>query len=141
MILTARAALERLGGALRAPERVERELPDISHMSSADAAEALLLAYLDEGQRAQLKSTRTFNVTGKSGRLYIVEPHGRVDGYCIKGYRDRAATKEGEVVASCFCSMLATKLLLESNEELFLHVADEPLTTHDWENGGPYARD
>lgn len=140
-------ALERLGGARRAPET---PFPDISEMTPGEAAEALLRSHLDVVQRAQLDESTSFNVTGeKSGRLYTVEENGRVNNYCISGaLNDQGALRgqgrpgwsrlELDEAAFCYGSMLAAKLLLETNEELFLYVADDDLTTFDWEKG-PYA--
>lgn len=130
MTLTVRSALKMLGGARRAPER---QLPDISEMDPNAAAEALLRSHLDEDQQRELTTHETFVVTSQSGRQYLVGVNGSIDGYCIAG-TFQAAAKGNPAWAFNYCSMLATKLLLETNEALVLYVADDPIDTRCWED-------
>ena len=82
-------------------------------------AEALLWAWLSPAQRKQYRARRWFEVTTPSGRRYRIlrggvvriDPHG--SGYCIEAASPVPVADE----------MLASKLLLETDERRFLATA------------------
>ena len=82
-------------------------------------AEALLWAWLSPAQRRQYRTWRWFEVTTASGRRYRIQQHWivrvnpRGSAYCIE------ATSPVPVADT----MLANKLLLETNERRFLATA------------------
>jgi hypothetical protein len=82
-------------------------------------AEALLLAWLSPGQRVQYRARGRFEVTTAAGRHYRVYPGGvvrldpRGSAYCIEATSPVPVADE----------LLATKLLLETDERLFLATA------------------
>jgi len=82
-------------------------------------AEALLVAWLSPGQRAQYRSRGWFEVTTASGRRYRVVRGGvvrldpRGSAYCIEATSPVPVADE----------MLANKLLLETDERRFLATA------------------
>jgi hypothetical protein len=82
-------------------------------------AEALLLAWLSLEQRAQYRTSGRFEVTTAAGRRYRVCPGGvvRLDprgwAYCIEATTPVPVADE----------LLAFKLLLETDEPLFLATA------------------
>ena len=82
-------------------------------------AEALLLAWLSTDQRAQYLSSGRFEVTTAAGHRYRVCPGGVVRlnprgwAYCIEATSPVPVADE----------MLATKLLLETDERRFLATA------------------
>jgi hypothetical protein len=99
---------------------VRRSIDGLARRRQARArAEALLLAWLSPGQRAQYRSRGWFEVTTASGRRYRVLPSGvvrmrpRGSAYCIE------ATSPVPVPDL----MLANKLLLETDERRFLATA------------------
>jgi hypothetical protein len=82
-------------------------------------AEALLLAWLSPGQRAQYRARGRFEVTTAAGHRYRVCPGGvvrldpRGSAYCIEATSPVPVADE----------MLAFKLVLETDERLFLATA------------------
>jgi hypothetical protein len=82
-------------------------------------AEALLLAWLSPGQRAQYRARGRFEVTTAAGHRYRVCPGGvvrlepRGSACCIEATSPVPVADE----------MLAFKLLLETDERLFLATA------------------
>jgi hypothetical protein len=82
-------------------------------------AEALLLAWLSPDQRAQYRARGRFEVTTAAGHRYRVCPGGvvrldpRGSAYCIEATSPVPVADE----------MLAFKLLLETDERLFLATA------------------
>ncbi len=100
-----------------ATERRER------HETARNRAEELLLACLDEEQVAQLTTLDRFSVTAASGRVYWIQRgyagNVRSEGrrYCIHGPDNLPHADQ----------MLMQKLLLETNEEGFLDVANESI--------------
>jgi hypothetical protein len=83
-------------------------------------AEALVLAWLSPDQRAQYRSCGRFEVTTAAGHRYRVCPGGVVGldprgwAYCIEATSPVPAADE----------LLAFKLLLETDEQRFLAIAD-----------------
>jgi heme exporter protein D len=83
-------------------------------------AEELLLAWLSPEQRAQYRTAGRFGVTTAAGHRYRVCPGGvvRLDprgwAYCIEATSPMPVADE----------MLATKLLLETDERRFLATAN-----------------
>lgn len=93
--------------------------------AARERAEALLLSCLDEEQRAELQVHDRFHVTTPSGRRYCIhrgragnvtsrDPHGRLVKYCI---HDAVGLPDAD-------TMLAQKLLLETDETGFLQTAN-----------------
>jgi hypothetical protein len=82
-------------------------------------AQALLLAWLSPGQRAQYRAGGRFEVTTAAGHRYRVCPGGvvrldpRGSAYCIEATSPVPVADE----------LLAFKLLLETDEQLFLATA------------------
>jgi hypothetical protein len=82
-------------------------------------AEALLWAWLSPAQRKQYRARRWFEVTTASGRRYrilrggVVRRDPRGSGYCIEATSPVPVADE----------MLASKLLLETDERRFLATA------------------
>jgi len=83
----------------------------------------LLHSKLDQRQLSAILSSDWFSVRGRSGREYMVHHSGAVRNYCI-------AVIDYDIPASD--RALAMKLLIESDEQLFLAVAN---TTHRTANG------
>jgi hypothetical protein len=110
-----------LAGLVRGPAR--RRLGALARRRQARLrAEALLLAWLSPGQRAQYRSRRwrgRFEVTTAAGHRYRVCPGGvvRLDrrgaAYCIEATSRVPLADE----------LLAVKLLLETDERAFLATA------------------
>lgn len=106
-------------------QREEDRLARLKYEEAKGRARRLLLAHLDDAQRAELDEKKRFHVRGQDGHLYLIMPdyHGNIyrmeDGkptvaYCI-------------VVADSvplFDSMLGQKLLLETDIEAFLEIAN-----------------
>jgi hypothetical protein len=114
----------------RMQERLDRELKKLKAKEEADQrAEALLKCFLSSSQRAQYEAERAFEVItcrsgvtrtyrlrkGWAGNVFLLDDKGRqVEKYCI--HPDVAVPEADNLVAQ--------KLLLESNEEEFLRVAN-----------------
>jgi hypothetical protein len=107
-----------LGRLLLGPLRRGREAL-ARRRQARQRAEALLLAWLSPEQRAQYRARGRFEVTTAAGRRYRVCPGGvvrlnpRGSAYCIEATAPVPLADE----------MLATKLLLETDERRFLATA------------------
>lgn len=110
----------------RQAEFVEEQRKQASEAAAARARAARLLeANLDEEQRKTLVEKNCFYLHTKAGRKYRIDrgTHGNVKlidetGKILKGY---CAQPDGVPVED---SMLAQKLMLESDEDAFLRVAN-----------------
>lgn len=111
------------GDRLAREQRRERRQREAAELEAAkERAEELLVSYLDEVQRGELRVHNRFHVTTTSGRRYCIN-RGRAGNvrrpedrrvFCIHDY-------EGLPEAD---TMLAQKLLLEADEEAFLRIAN-----------------
>jgi hypothetical protein len=107
-----------LARLLRGPIRRGREALARQRLAR-QRAEALLVAWLSPEQRAQYRARGRFEVTTAAGRYYRVCPGGvvrlnpRGSAYCIEATAPVPLADE----------MLATKLLLETDERRFLATA------------------
>jgi len=102
-----------VGPACRARDALARR------RQAKQRAEALLLAWLTPGQRAQYQARGWFEVLTAAGHRYRVRPGGvvrldvRGSAYCIEATTPVPIADE----------MLANKLLLETDERCFLATA------------------
>ena len=107
-----------LARLLRGPIRRGREALARQRLAR-QRAEALLVAWLSPEQRAQYRARGRFEVTTAAGRHYrvcrggVVRLNPRGSAYCIEATAPVPLADE----------MLATKLLLETDERRFLATA------------------
>ena len=98
----------------------EREARQRRRAEAAARAMVLLRSCLTEAQKAQLDENACFQVTAPSGRVYTImqgyagNVHSRGWTYCI---HMRSDIPEGD-------QMLAQKLMIETDEEGFLRIAN-----------------
>lgn len=93
---------------------------------SDSRAENLLLSYLTPGQWEQYHAGRGFYAVGnKTGDLYLIQNRGLAirikdgHGFCLHGF-----SESGEELPRADI-LLVRKLLIECNEDMFLHVAND----------------
>jgi hypothetical protein len=92
-----------------------------------DRARAILAAYLTEEQRAQLARDKFFVVRGSKGRLFEIR-HGRVQNVTLLGPDGKAVVRlcaHPSLAVPDGDTMLAQKLLLETDEEEFYRIANK----------------
>jgi hypothetical protein len=94
-------------------------------MPAADpeaTAEKLLLSLLTPAQRADYKAHRRFAVTGSRGRHYVIDAQGTVSNV----YSESGGIRYCVVPVNSgipYMIWLCQKLLIEADEERFLHTA------------------
>lgn len=114
------AELQAAVAAAAESRRVRRQSREEELREASRRAKELLISCLNAEQRAELEDREQFHVTAPSGRVYVIQwgyaGNVRSQGwrYCIHGPSDLPYADQ----------MLMQKLLLETDEEKFLRVAN-----------------
>lgn len=110
--------------AAAAEERARREAQVALQAAATAKAEELLVSCLDQEQQAELAESDQFHVTSSAGRRFCIH-RGRAGNVSFGAGRERVTycihDNEGLPAAD---TMLAQKLLLETDEAQFLQIAN-----------------
>lgn len=96
-------------------------------MLASRRAKALLHKYLTKEQRQELRGTQAFRVSDRDGRQYLITEGTAGNVYFLVGGEERyrlCVVARGHLPIPVYDLMLAQKLLIETDPEQFLKLAN-----------------